>query len=89
MTHPRRRLVLILVTTLVVAAIPTIWIGAKWQRAITNVNKMIVTPASLSTATAVPQAVEELPVAMAEVVREFRAHPAGEHALAMYRDERR
>jgi glutathione S-transferase len=32
---------------------------------------------------------EELPVAMAEVVREFRAHPAGAHALAMYRDERR
>ena len=31
----------------------------------------------------------ELPVAMAEVVREFRAHPAGAHALAMYRDERR
>jgi glutathione S-transferase len=32
---------------------------------------------------------EELPVAMAEAVREFRAHPAGAHALAMYRDERR
>lgn len=32
---------------------------------------------------------EELPVAMAAVVREFRAHPAGAHALAMYRDERR
>src|SRR5262245_7737700 len=32
---------------------------------------------------------EELPVAMAAVVREFRAHPAGVHALAMYRDERR
>jgi glutathione S-transferase len=32
---------------------------------------------------------EELPVAMAEVVREFRAHPAGAHALAMYREERR
>jgi glutathione S-transferase len=32
---------------------------------------------------------EELPVAMATVVREFRAHPAGAHALAMYRDERR
>jgi glutathione S-transferase len=31
---------------------------------------------------------EELPVAMAAVVREFRAHPAGAHALAMYRDER-
>ena len=31
----------------------------------------------------------ELPVAMAAVVREFRAHPAGAHALAMYRDERR
>ena len=32
---------------------------------------------------------EELPVAMGAVVREFRAHPAGEHALAMFRDERR
>ena len=32
---------------------------------------------------------EELPVAMAAVVREFRAHPAGAHALAMYRNERR
>jgi glutathione S-transferase len=32
---------------------------------------------------------EELPVAMAAVVREFRAHPAGAHALAMYREERR
>jgi glutathione S-transferase len=32
---------------------------------------------------------EELPVAMAAVVREFRAHPAGAHALAMFRDERR
>jgi hypothetical protein len=28
-------------------------------------------------------------VAMAAVVREFRAHPAGAHALAMFRDERR
>jgi polyisoprenyl-teichoic acid--peptidoglycan teichoic acid transferase len=62
MTHPRRRLVLILVATLVVAIIPTIWIGAKWQRAITNVNKMIVTPVSLPTATAIPQAAEVLPV---------------------------
>jgi glutathione S-transferase len=32
---------------------------------------------------------EELPVAMAAVVREFRAHPGGAHALAMFRDERR
>jgi glutathione S-transferase len=31
----------------------------------------------------------ELPGAMGTVVREFRAHPAGVHALAMYRDERR
>ena len=31
----------------------------------------------------------ELPVAMAAAVREFRAHPAGAHALAMFRDERR
>jgi glutathione S-transferase len=32
---------------------------------------------------------EELPEGMAAVVREFRAHPAGAHALAMFRDERR
>jgi glutathione S-transferase len=32
---------------------------------------------------------EELPPAAATVVRELRAHPAGAHALAMYRDERR
>ncbi len=32
---------------------------------------------------------EELPAAMAATVREFRAHPAGVHALAMFRGERR
>jgi glutathione S-transferase len=32
---------------------------------------------------------EELPAAMAATVREFRAHPAGAHALAMFREERR
>jgi glutathione S-transferase len=32
---------------------------------------------------------EELPPATAAVVRELRAHPAGAHALAMFRDERR
>jgi glutathione S-transferase len=32
---------------------------------------------------------DELPSHAATVVRELRAHPAGEHALAMYRDERR
>jgi glutathione S-transferase len=32
---------------------------------------------------------EELPVAMAATVRELRAHPAGEHALRMFRQERR
>jgi glutathione S-transferase len=32
---------------------------------------------------------EELPVAMATVVRELRTHPAGAHALAMFRNERR
>jgi glutathione S-transferase len=31
---------------------------------------------------------EELPAEMADVVRELRAHPAGRHALAMFRDER-
>ncbi len=32
---------------------------------------------------------EELPAAMAATVRELRAHPAGAHALAMFRQERR
>jgi glutathione S-transferase len=32
---------------------------------------------------------EELPAQMAAVVRELRDHPAGAHALAMFRDERR
>jgi glutathione S-transferase len=32
---------------------------------------------------------DELPDAMAAVVRELRGHPAGRHALRMYRDERR
>lgn len=32
---------------------------------------------------------DELPAAMAATVRELRAHPAGAHALAMYREERR
>jgi glutathione S-transferase len=31
----------------------------------------------------------ELPAAMATVVRDLRNHPAGAHALAMFRDERR
>lgn len=31
---------------------------------------------------------EELPVAMAATVRELRAHPAGAHALRMFREER-
>jgi glutathione S-transferase len=32
---------------------------------------------------------DEIPPAAAEVVHELRAHPAGRHALAMYRNERR
>jgi glutathione S-transferase len=32
---------------------------------------------------------DELPAEMGAVVRELRAHPAGAHALAMFRDERR
>src|SRR6476619_346696 len=65
MTHPRRRLTLnILLATLAVAALPTLWIGDKWQRAITNVDKMIVTPVSLPTSTAVPQAAEWAPSAL-------------------------
>jgi glutathione S-transferase len=32
---------------------------------------------------------EELPAGMATVVRELREHPAGEHAMRMFREERR
>ena len=32
---------------------------------------------------------DELPPAMATVVRELREHPAGQHALRMFREERR
>ena len=32
---------------------------------------------------------DELPAQMAAAVRDLRAHPAGEHAMAMFRDERR
>ena len=32
---------------------------------------------------------EELPAAMGEAVREFREHPAGAHAMAMFREHRR
>jgi hypothetical protein len=32
---------------------------------------------------------DELPAPMAVVVRELREHPAGAHALAMYRSQRR
>jgi LCP family protein required for cell wall assembly len=68
MTYPRRRLILgILVLTLAVAAIPSIWIGAKWKRALSNVDQMIVTPAVLPPATAAPVVEEdELPVAVAD-----------------------
>ncbi|MGH2924395.1 MAG: glutathione S-transferase C-terminal domain-containing protein, partial [Solirubrobacterales bacterium] len=37
---------------------------------------------------ALPQP-DELPVPVADVVRELRAHPAGAHAMAMFRSERR
>jgi glutathione S-transferase len=33
--------------------------------------------------------IDELPAGMAEIVRELRDHPAGQHALAMYSRERR
>src|SRR5687767_2596694 len=60
MTYPRRRLVIsIVLATLIVASIPTIWLGAKWKRALTNVNKMIVTPMALPTAIAAPQMAKE------------------------------
>jgi LCP family protein required for cell wall assembly len=63
MTHPRRLIVAILVVTLLVAAVPTIWLGAKWKRALTNVDKMIVTPVTLPTTAAAPHVVAEPPAA--------------------------
>lgn len=50
MRFTRRRLALgALVAVLVVVAIPAIWLGVKWNRALSNVDKMIVTPVVLPT----------------------------------------
>jgi polyisoprenyl-teichoic acid--peptidoglycan teichoic acid transferase len=58
MRFTRRRLVLgTLVALLVVISVPMVWLGVKWNRALTNVNKMIVTPVSLPTSVA-PQPTE-------------------------------
>jgi LCP family protein required for cell wall assembly len=67
MTYPRRRLIVgILVATLVIAAIPSIWLGTKWKRALTNVDKMIVAPVTLPTATAAPQVAQKPLVAISD-----------------------
>src|SRR6266540_788131 len=53
MTFLRRRLTLSIVVVLVtVLAIPAIWLGAKWNRALSNVDKMIVPTVALPSATA-------------------------------------
>ncbi|MBK9715646.1 MAG: LCP family protein [Kouleothrix sp.] len=56
MTFSRRRLVRgTLVAILVLVTLPAIWLGIKWNRALTNVDKMIVTPAALPQATSEAQ----------------------------------
>jgi LCP family protein required for cell wall assembly len=53
MTLLRRRLTLsIVVVLLTVLAIPAIWLGAKWNRTLSNVDKMIVPTVTLPRATA-------------------------------------
>jgi LCP family protein required for cell wall assembly len=53
MTYPRRRLVIgALVATLLIIAVPSIWLGAQWKRALNNVDKMIVSPVALPTVAA-------------------------------------
>jgi LCP family protein required for cell wall assembly len=50
MRFSRRRLVLsTLVAVLVVVSVPAIWLGIKWNRALSNVDKMIVAPVELPT----------------------------------------
>jgi LCP family protein required for cell wall assembly len=50
MRFTRRRLVLgTAVALLIAVAVPAIWLGAKWNRALSNVDKMIVTPVVLPT----------------------------------------
>lgn len=50
MRFTRRRLALgALVALLVVVGIPAIWLGIKWNRALSDVNKMIVSPVELPT----------------------------------------
>src|SRR4051794_13911702 len=67
MTYPRRRLFIsMIVVALIITAVPTLWIGAKWKRALTNVDKMLVTPVVLPTATAAPQAAHPTPAANAD-----------------------
>src|SRR5262245_41603459 len=60
MILPRRRLVLrVLGVTTVLLLAATMWFGWKAQRALSNVDKMIVTPVVLPTATLAPQVAEE------------------------------
>jgi LCP family protein required for cell wall assembly len=50
MTFSRRRLTRgAVVLLLVMVAVPMLWLGAKWNRALSNVDKMIVTPVALPT----------------------------------------
>ena len=60
MIHPRRRLVLrVLGVTIVLLLAAMMWFGWKAQRTLSNVDKMIVTPVVLPTATLAPQVAEE------------------------------
>ena len=65
MRLPRRRLVLFAsLGVLILLTIPAIWLGVKWNRALSNINKMIVPTVVLPTtapATPEPLAVAETP----------------------------
>jgi polyisoprenyl-teichoic acid--peptidoglycan teichoic acid transferase len=53
----RRRVLGTLAAILLVVAIPAIWLGVKWNRALTNVDKMIVAQVVLPTTSPTPQPV--------------------------------
>jgi LCP family protein required for cell wall assembly len=62
----RRRVLGTLAAILVVVAIPAIWLGVKWNRALTNVDKMIVAQVVLPTTGPTPQLVANEPAAPAQ-----------------------
>ena len=59
------------------------WVADPWRFASSQLPSL-----TRSVGVPLPQP-DDLPPTAATVVRELREHPAGAHALAMFRDERR